>query len=610
MTDTDRRDVDEMMERFAHGYNIAFPHFERMERTQQAYGNRINTFQWPTISEIGVPLTFIQVEEQLPFAMRYLFPERKRFIRMIPSNAAMDVDQIRRLEDNMRYTIVDEMDSATTMLPSIKDCYKFGVGYGLVDVVEVTPPSVDVNLLFREGEVLAEAPQMVTGERKRLPAYRYLSPIQVVPMGDGANVDGQGKASGHFVVLFYYEDELRQMYRNQRQSDGKPFLMGDIDTIVSEAKNFNFDSRTLPADMIRQLSGLPLTETNNADHRIPVVIPVIRCYFDNWQMWIANGRTKIWEQRDNFQTLSSDLVKWSAWPEGKHWFPFNPMEASESLNLGQNVWYNAIVDLMQYTMNPTRVLNTSMMATNKSAARGPGADIEVKGDVRTAAQYLATPQVPQQVFAMGDTLAQLLAKTHAQPFDRGTPGLVRGGANALETMVQSSTGRQLLAAATLKTGGLKAAIQKTLIKKQMLIGESGQEKFIDTETDPETGDEFTRAKTITIDELRNIFRIRLNMPVATLNSAAALAERTAYFDRAQQNPELFRQRELYEELTDDEPMVTRTMKPKAETERLEAEMTQAELNARAAGAGRGAQQPAIAGAQQALAGAANIGGQA
>ena len=68
----EERLVDEMMARFDFAYKKAFDHFERMERIQNQFNNTINPLQWPTISEIADPVTFVAVEEQLPFAMRYL----------------------------------------------------------------------------------------------------------------------------------------------------------------------------------------------------------------------------------------------------------------------------------------------------------------------------------------------------------------------------------------------------------------------------------------------------------------------------------------------------------------------------------------------------------
>ena len=53
--------VDEMMSRFEYAYTKAYDHFARMERTAAAYGNKINTVTWPTISQIPFPLTFTGV---------------------------------------------------------------------------------------------------------------------------------------------------------------------------------------------------------------------------------------------------------------------------------------------------------------------------------------------------------------------------------------------------------------------------------------------------------------------------------------------------------------------------------------------------------------------
>jgi len=601
--------VEEMMARFEDAYSAFYPNLERMERIQQSYDNQISAFNWPTVSNISFPLTFIGVEEQLPFAMKYLFPGNKRFITMTPVSRAMDADRVRILEDDMRYTMIYEMQSESMMLLSIKDCYKFAVGYGLIDIQVVTPPGVVVNQMYSPaGELVTETPQMVLGQRKKAIVYRYIPTSCVVPMPDGAEVDGPNKASGHFVLDLKYEDEFRDLYENSKNSEGKPMLLGNPNEIIAEARAMNFDSRMPAPDILFALSGLDLNKTNIAKPEMPVVVPILRCYFDHHHVWIANGKTKMHEIKDKFQTLSSDLVKWSAWPDGNRWCPLGITEASERVAIGTNVWYNGMVDFAMSFINPTRAWN-SQMVDKSDMLRGPGADIKVRGDVNQAIQYLRGADFPQGLFEIGDVLTGMLGKANAHPgfMDKGNAGMVRGGTNALETLLGSSTGRQFLAAIVLKTGGLQASVEKTLIKKQLIIGQEG-ERFIEPAYDETTGRRFFQEQTVTREDLRNIFRVELNLGVQRLNSAATFTENAAYFDRAERHPELFDLRSLYEELTEDDGKVRRTMLPKKIVEQRQEQMAQAQMRAAAEPRQGRASAPMTQG-DQALAGAAAIGGE-
>jgi hypothetical protein len=209
---------------------------------------------------------------------------------------------------------------------------------------------------------------------------------------------------------------------------------------------------------------------------------------------------------------------------------------------------------------------------------------------------------------MGQILDQMHGKANAQqPTAFSSPGLVRGGANALETLIQSSTGRQMLAGCVLKTGGYKATVEKTLILKQMLVGEPGDTIVLEN-VNPTTGKTDYVEVTTSMEDYRNTFRVELNFPEARWNSAASMANRTAYFDRCEKHPELFDTRARYEELGDDDDMVRRTMLPESVVKEREERMAEARM----AGAERGELEegagPTGPEGQQALAGAAAIGG--
>lgn len=568
-------EVDEIMAKFNYAYLAMFPNVERMERIQKTYGNQVSTLTWPTIANCSIPLTFMAIEEQLPTAMKYLFP-KNRFVNLIP-NRKMDRAVVKKVEENLRYTMRTQMKSELACFPSIKDNWKFAVGYGLIDTELITPPEERIMQAEMGGNVIGRIPQLELGAEIQIPTYVYMPPICVVPMPGGANVEGPNRAPGHFVIWFRSETQFRDMYK-QTDLDGKPLLKGDMEKIIKEARSLNFDYRMPTADMIATIGGLQITKTNNGDKKMPVLIPIVRWYEDHHQMWIANGTTKIYEVKEKYQTLRSDLVKWSAWPDGNDWFPLGVTEASENVALGANIWYNGLIDLAMYHINPVRLINTRLMENPRDIARGPKSDIKITGAPENAMGYLKLPEFPAQLFNMGDVLQRFHANSNgitngAQ--DR-SPGLVRGGANALENLLQSTTGRQFLAAIMCRLGGLEPMIEKTLIKKQLIMGEEG-EIFVEPAYDKATGEYFYNEQTVTLDDIRHVFRIELDMPVARMNEMASFTQRTSVFDRAQKKPELFDQRALFEYIEEDEMAIRRIMLPEDVVKERQERMAQANM---------------------------------
>jgi len=572
---TGEKDVDELLARFNYAYLAMFPNVERMERIQKTYGNQVSTLVWPTIANCSIPLTFMAIEEMLPAAMKYLFP-RNRFVNLIPSRG-LDRTVVKRVEENLRYTMRTQMKSELACFPSIKDNYKFAVGYGLVDTELITPPEERIMQAEEGGRVVGRIPQLEIGAEIQIPAYIYIPPICVIPMPGGANVEGPNRAPGHFVIVFKSESQFRSMYK-QKGLDGKPILKGDMEEIIKEARALNFDYRMPTPDMIATLANLQITKTNNGDKKMPVLIPIVRWYEDHHQMWIANGRHKIYEVKEKYQTLRSDLIKWSAWPDGNDWFPLGVTEASENVALGTNIWYNGLIDLAMYHINPVRLINTRIVENHSNLSRSPRSDIKINGIPEQAVGYLKLPEFPSQLFSMGEILQRFHANSNGitNGAQERSPGMVRGGANALENFLQSTTTRQYLAAIMIKSGGLEPMIEKTLMLKQLIMGEEG-EIFVEPAYDKVTGEVHYDEKTVTLDDIRHVYRIELDMPVARLNEMASFTQRCSVFDRATKMSELFDQRALFEYIEEDEMAIRRIMLPEDVVKERQDRMAEARM---------------------------------
>ena len=575
--------ADELMDMFDTAYQAVQSHFERMGRAAKAYGNRINISNWPTISRIALPLTWVQVEQQLPFAMKYIFQSNGRIV-LTPMQAGVNAGSVQKVERLLHHAMRREIQAELTMFPSVKDCFKYGVGYGLIDYAYVTPPATGEAVVV-SGEARAQRRVMRLGKPVRTVTYRYLPPICVIPMPDGAEPDGPNSASAHFVILFLSEDEFRDMIRDRELSPQG----ATVDEIIEEARSRNWHSNMPAIDIIDTLTKKNVSKVNTTTGTTKVLIPVIRAYQRHRQTWLANGKHVLFDSQNTYQTFRSDLVKWSAWPDGSDWFPAAPTELAASINTGANIWYNAIVDLASYMLNPTRLINTQMVENPNQLRWGPKTEVKVRGPVDQAFGYARLPDFPPQLLEFGGSLLDFAATVNSQASMREqfSPGMVRGGSNALEMLLGSTTGRQLLAAMILRSGGYQPAVEKVLIKKQLLVGESGFNTIRDVRN-AKTGQREFAEETVTLEDLRNAYYVDVQIPVHRMNSMAAFAERTGFFDRAQQTRELFDQRQLYYMLVEDVDLVDRVMLPEAvvqarQEERAKIEMMAAAQQAQPAG---------------------------
>lgn len=602
-TDKDRKDTEEVIQQFKLAYDAVVPHWQRMQRLQASYENIIDLNNWPTMSEIPIPLMFMTVEQALPYVVDYLFPDQ-RFIELTPRSSAVDRQSVENAETALHYTLMRKMQLKKVGLKTLKDCYKLGVGYGMVEPKIITPPVAITNKAFFGGRRVASMRQMALGEPVLVESYRYLSPGQVVPMPDG---DSPDNVSGYFILDVYSEDDFRDMYTQSKAAYKKLVYKGDVEKIIEEAKGRNFHSNLQCGDFMAILGGKDLTMTNSGQETGSVQVPVLKFYSKHRCVWIANGTTKIYEVKDKYQTLKGPLVKASAWPDGDRWFPMSITEASEKLSYGVNVFFNAMMDLTTKHLNPQRVVNDRAVLDSRKLSRDPFADIHSTGDAREAVAFLQMPPIPQQLFGMGDMLQNWHAQANAQPMalnGQGSPGLVRSGANAFESLLQNPIGREKLAAAVLEMGWLNDVVERTIILMQLMVPDSG-ERIVTSSFDSQTGDRMFIEKTITPDDLRQVYDFEINLRAKLRNSVAEFGNRAALFDRLVQYPQYVDIKGAFEYLAGDDYVKRRVLLPDdviRQNQQAEQMMTMQERAAGVAKATEGGPPTSLG--QQAAAGAA------
>jgi len=564
-TNPKKKHAEELMEMFRYAYNESSDHFKRMSNAHRSYQGKINVSAWPTKSRISFPFSWNAVEEQLPFAMTYQFPSGHRWPTLIPEDNRITPEALERVEDYMRHLLMVPMRMMQVSYLIMKDCVRYAVGYGLSDYGYVSSPQVNQKALYRKDQRISTRIDVVHS-RKLYPIIRYIHPARVIPMPDGSETDGPARTD-HFVLLTFSEDEFKRMMKD----DNRYSTDVDVGTIINEARNMGCEPNMHYQTIMSRIAGIKASGRVRDEEKC--LVPVLIYYGLKEKTYLALGKYIIRQiKAEGEETIASDLIKFSAWPDGEEWFPVGPYEASETVGVGANIWYNAMVDLAAYMINPQRVVNRTMFGNNAVPPTGPGQDLEVYGDPNKAMQFAQLPQFPQQLFAMGDILQEQLGKTvgHPSQLDKMSPGLVRGGVNALETVLATSTGRQLLAAIMLKTGGIQDAIAKTLIKAQMLATDEGS-IFTTRRYNPNTGKDETAEHNVTMEDLFHVFRVQMNVPAAKFNSASAQAEKWAFFDRAVRTPEYFDMHNLFEYVLDDVEAIQRVMLPRDVVEQRQQE---------------------------------------
>jgi len=577
-------EAQEIMDIFDWAFNKSIKPLQRLEQFQNLYDNIVNTDAWPTVSKIPVPLHFSTVEENLASAMEYLFP-KYGFIRVVPRESKVSIDNVRKTERALMQTLTTRMCVQKSAYPIIKDCFKLGLGYGIVEPFFVSPGASSVKVVRRGGKEIARSRVMQVGKKQKSIRLRHITAGQIIVTPDGSDFNGPLAPSWRFFVDIYNEPSFNAMW-----SDGGDLMLGKAKSIVDEARELGFVSSTPIVDFVAALAGIDVrNDAREQRKKFPVHIPVIKCYTDNRHVWIANGRHIIFDQEDQYQTLRTPLIKASAWPEGHIWYPMTAVEAAQKLAIGLNVWINALFDLMTHIIKPTMLYNANVI---KKPDRGPQSDIRVAGGVGDAATYLAPPEMPNGLFAVGDFLAQHYgnATGRKQFLQEMKPGMLRGGAYAFESLLQSSTGRERLAGAILETGFLQSVVEQTLIYMQLGIPQSG-DTFMERRYNPSLREEYIEEMSVTEDDIIHAYDVVVDLKNKYKMSAIDQQSKMTEF-QAMLNDPYVNQYELHRDFISDEERAERLLISQDEANAMQEQKQQIEMQAAAA------QNQAAAGPQQ------------
>lgn len=517
----DRKDiefVDYIQSYFKQAYLYATPYLERKDMIQRAFDGIIDSDTWATMSEINIPLLRTAVLQAVPFIMDYLFPDSK-FVELVPRDANVSFDQVQKVEQVLEDMLINKMKIKRACTLISQDAVKFGCGYGEVRRVMTSQPTRELVRFFENGEQKSETTRMNISAPTEQLDLRWIPYECVIPTPDG---DMPDECTCVFHMDTMKEDQFRAMFaEDSAMPSDQRILSGSVEEIIKRTRTEAIDAGYFPIwfiathmtgdnteiSRLRRMSTITRLVQGYDKHKAPVVVPILKCYFRNEHVWLANGDTVIYHVKGGIQTMQCPVIKANASIDGGNWYAQSDVSASKDLSDGIITFKNALMDLLTLHLHPTTVYDERAISQpNKMPDIEPYSKIGVFGKVGESISYLKPPDVGQAVFAIGGMLEQDHSASNGQPLNlggQGTAGLMRGGSGAFESLLQSVNGRQEMLGALLEMDLMEPVIMHTLLHMQMM----DKEEFSFTGRKDK---EFFRT-TATMSEIRNAFDVRLNL---------------------------------------------------------------------------------------------------
>jgi hypothetical protein len=509
--------VEYVVDLFKQSLDIHQPDFLRMQSLQNAY-DLIEDAPRNTMADLYMPVIRTAVEVALPSMMEYLFPRTGNMFSLRPSSKMIPYETVSKAQDYFNDLILDKIGIESPALLALKDAIKHNIGYMITEYKAITPLEEFSNIIFSGGKEVGRTKTVGQGAERIVTSCRYLHWASVVPTPDG------GKPSDvtcTFLLDFIRSDQLEELYATDAASETPAFKLSAKE-IIKEARENKLDGYLFPmwfvatqitggvssrAGVNKQLFNEISRRTGNP--HAPVNVPILKCYFQNRHVWLANGRHIIRDDKDTAHTLNCPITKFTMVPDSNRWFPRSDVDAGRDAADGKNTMINAVLDLLTMAMHPTSIRNRAIMTNDQDTGQTPNGQIDVMGDVRQALTYVQPPQPPAYTFNVIDMLDQEWAASNGQPRQlqgQGTAGLMRGGMHGFESFLQTTFARQKLAGAVIETNGLKDLILQIIIHEQARI--ANEERYI-TE-DPKDKNRFIE-KFISPDELRHAFAVKIDL---------------------------------------------------------------------------------------------------
>ncbi len=526
-------------QRFIDLFQIAWrearPYFDKANEDNAMYEQEPD-LNSATLSDITLGQAKLFCDQILPVIMARLFGSENPF-EFIPGDKTVDYEKARNVRDWVLYNMTAVMGLENEGYLTVRDAVKFGAGYGILEPKLITPPSSEEKIVFAGNEQIRTR-DMEIGETVMVPSYVFLPFGSVIPTPDGKNPD---EVSCTFVLRFYSEEIFRKML-NKKLNPNTPFS-GNADEIIKYARSNSMDGyvRT-PRQIAAQIANRSRTTADmmnmQSTGNTPVSVPVLQCYARDEHLWLACDRFPIYRKKNKFQTLRCPVVKATFDPD-ENWYSPGIIRPRRRMIMGVEAFYNSILDILTMHLHPHQVVNRdALLNAGESPDLQPYGKTEITGSQKSGdvISWVTPPALPQFLLEVGNRLEEFNDSSAGQPkalHGQGTPGLVRGGSGAMESLLQSTSGREKLATKHIENGWYASVIEQTLILCQLLAND--KEFMPKLKYNPSSGKNDLDFVEITRDDIRQVYKIQLSFVEKMANPLSELNRMSMIYDRAIQN---------------------------------------------------------------------------
>jgi hypothetical protein len=478
--DSTQKDFAEFLQGIlSDSYEHAWNHFQRKDLIQRMFDGDIDPNEFGTMSEMYIPILRSAVKKMLPDIVQYVFPS-SNFTSLVPLQE-MPYQKVRDFEKALDHVMQHKMQVRKHSIPILQDGLKFGAGYGIVENAMVSTEESGVFSVMEKGRFVSKERGMrLSSTPTLMPRLRYLNYECVIPYPDGSNPDN---TSCTMVVDYYREDEFRDLYRAQEQSNERVY-MGDPEKIIEETEKLEIGGGSYPhfwnlmvlagettlsmQSKYRKIHEMA-TKRNTKNRKAPLLIPVVKYFFKREHVWVANGRTIIFHDKDSYETLRCPVVKASPDLDSDNWFALSDVAASRDMAYGVNAYNNAMMDLLGQYLRPMIVYDQSRYGGTETPRYEPWGVIPMNGKINDAFSISNPAPIAPGMLDIGQIMKQNYDDINNNPLNgQATPGLVRGGSHAFESLLQTTDGPKELTGMIYDMGFVEPLIKQVMIHMQTM----------------------------------------------------------------------------------------------------------------------------------------------
>lgn len=523
------------MELLTYSINQQLPELMHMASLQDSFDNKIDPANWPCQSQIPTGQHFVAVEEALGPAMDMNFPETNG-LQLIPTDPNVDETNWRNAEWGLWTMLNYRMRLRDVALRSFKDCFKCGIGYGIVEPFVYTPDTgAEISIGGKSTRLV------VTGDAQMSVRYRYISPGKIIPYPEGTDFNGPEATPLSFFLDSYPKWQLEKIIEQDKKDNGEETrFKASMAEIMEAANSFNSAGVTDFIMFAEKLGGRGGQWSANKDGKpdnAPANIPVIKIFEQPGKVtWIVpstheDGVVLMQQEADGMTRLRNTLVKFSAWPDGDRWFPTSAPGIDQKRGFASDLFLNFWFDMMTKAKDARLVVDKTALAPDQRVLDG-FSDIYIEGgDARTAASYLDPPRIDPNMSVLGNEIKQLGHQIQGRR-DMSEKNFTRGGTQAFSELLGTTQARQRLSALILESGGLTQVYQHVLAFMQDNVAQLDGGMTLSRQMyDAGSGTRHIENKTLTIEDLNHGYELVLDTTERRMLGGMSFQERrTAWQD--------------------------------------------------------------------------------